>query len=1027
MRKKLLLGLCALLMLGVTTFAQTTATGKVVDEKGAAISGATVIEKGTKNGTTTSSDGSYSLKVKNGAKIIVSSVGYQENTIAAGSGGKTLLKAISGDIEEVVVTALGIKRDKRNLTYSTQEVKGEQIVATKQDNVVNSLAGKVAGVQISNTTGMPGSSSRIVVRGNTSLLGDNTALFVIDGVPMNNDESGVIDGGNIGSSNAALNQGSTSNRAIDIDPNIIESITVLKGAAASALYGANGSRGVVLITTKNGLKNEKPQISLSSSYGFNNAILAEFQDKYAQGIDGNYIDGNNGGKSSGSWGPLLEGLKVNGEQVKKHDPRKEFFRTGHTFDNNVSISGSSDKSKYLISYSYLKNEGITPGTDFTRNTFFAKFTNQITNNLSATIQFNFINSINNRVSEGNGLTNPLWTVFSAPISWDPFPTTFANGNQRLYRNARNNPYYLLENTGTVSKVNRILPVATFVYSPTSWLSITERIGADIYSDESGYHESKKVVGGVFGNLTGGVSNRTQTYRQINNDIFIDAHKNLTKDLYGSILVGANVLSSNSQNYTQVGKGLSVDNFYNIGNASTFSSTNSSVIQRKVGFYAQANLEYKKMLNLALTGRRDGSSVLSKDNNFYNYGSAALGFIFTEVVPRSNVLSFGKARISISAVGNDAVAPYSLTTPYVQANGSINNLNVPLQNQETGSTQNGFLLSSVIGNPILKNENLKEFEVGLELKFFKNKLSLDVSYFNRKTTDLLTQVPIAFSAGAQVAQLNAGSMQNKGIEILLAGTLIKTKNFNWNTSIAFTKIKNNVLALAEGVDKIQFGGFGGGGGVYAFANQAYGAVYGSNYQRNTEGQVLIDADGFPLIANDNKIIGNVTPDFNLGLSNTLSYKQFVISFVFDWKKGGDVYNLDNHYNWFYGTPKVTEYRGPRVVPGVYESNGKSNTTAISGQEYFRYVSDIDEAVVEDGTYIKLRNLSIAYNFSTDLLRKSPFKSATFSLTGNNLWIYKPNFTGSDPESNISGSGNGQGVVNYITPTSRSFILGLKLNF
>lgn len=1019
----------ALLFTSISIFAQTTATGKVVDEKGAAISGATVLEKGTKNGTTTASDGSYSLKVKNGATLVISGVGFETYTVKAGNGVSSALKSTSESMTEVVVTALGVKRDKRNLTYSVQDVKGESLVQAKQDNVINSLAGKAAGVQISNTSGMAGSSSRIVIRGNTSLIGENQALFVIDGVPMDNSEAGVIDGGNIGASNAALNQGSTSNRAIDLDPNIIESISILKGAAASALYGANAARGVILITTKNGNKSEKPQISLSSSYGFNSAILAEFQDKYAQGINGSYIDGNNGvDKSSGSWGPLLDTLKIGGLPVTKHDPRKEFFRTGHTFDNNLTVSGASDKSKYLLSYSYLKTDGITPGTDFARNSFFAKFTNQITNKLNATVQFNYINSVNNRVSEGNGLTNPLWTVYSAPISWNPFPTTFADGSQQVYRLGRNNPYYLLDNTGTVSKVNRIIPVATLVYHVNDWVSITERLGADMYIDESHYHESNKILRGVFGTYTGGISNRTQNFRQYNNDIFADFHKNLSKNIYANFILGNNIFSQSSQTFTQIGKGLSIDDFYNISNASSYTSSSYLSRIRKVGFYAQANLEYKKMLNLALTARRDGASVLNTNNAYYNYGSIAAGFIFTEILPKNdNLLSFGKLRISYSAVGNDNVAPYSLTTPYYSANGSINNLTIPLRNAETGDLQNGFILSNVLGNPNLKNESLNEFEIGTELKFLKNRLSLDFSYFNRQSKDLLTRVPISNASGFSYAQMNAGSIENKGIEILVSGTPVKKKNFSWNINLSFTKIKNKVLELAPGVANIQTGGFGGGGGVYAFKDGAYGVIYGSAYKRNASGTVLIDDDGFPIIANDNTIIGNTNPDFNLGFGNTLNYKGLSLSFLFDWKKGGDIFNLDDHYNWFYGTPKITENRGPRVVAGIRESDGKANTTAISGQDYYRYVSSIDEACVEDATYIKLRNVSISYTLTSSLMKRLPIKSLTFSVTGNNLWIYKPNFTGSDPESNIAGSGNGQGVVNYLTPTSRTVVVGLKLNF
>ena len=1018
MRKLISLCLCCVLYFAASA-QKTEVNGKITDSLGNGLANVSIKEKNSANGTVSDANGNFRLMSVAGTPLEISMVGYQPTTVRAGTGLSITLLSGSSSLDEVIVTALGIRRDKRNLTYSAQEVKGETIQAARQENIVNALAGKVAGVQISNSSGQPGSSSRIVIRGVTSLNGENQALFVIDGIPMDNTEAGVIDATNQGPENAALNSGATSNRAIDLDPNIIESVTVLKGAAATALYGSSAARGAIVITTKTGSKARKPQVTLGSNYSFNTAILADFQDKYAQGIDGEYIDGNNGEFSSGSWGPRIDTLKVNGQPVAKHDPRKEFFKTGHVTDNNISVGGSTDQSRYLLSYAFLKNDGITPNTMFQRHSLFGKFSNQITSNLNATIQLNYINSFNDRMAEGNGLTNPLWTIYSAPISWNPFPTTNPDGSQRLYRVARNNPYFILDNVKTTSTINRFLPIATLTYTPIDWLSVTERIGADIYTDQSHYHESNKIIGGLFvGN--GGISNRLQTFRQFNHDLIVEAKKNLTDKIYASFLVGNNILSQYSQYYTQTAFGLSIDDYYNVNNGAVSTVSDVYSLNRKVGFYAQMNAEFNKMLIVGLTGRYDGTSVLAQGNNYYPYGSAAVGFIFSELFKeRVNAINFGKVRVSYSIVGNDNVSPYLLTTPFTSA-GQINNISFPFNGQS------GFLLSQTLGSENLKNETLKEFETGLELRMLNNRLSFDGSYFVRKTSDLLTLTPLAPSSGFYEAILNAGSLEDKGFELLLSGSPVKSKNFTWDISLNFTRIRNKVTELGEGIDKIQFGGFGGGGGTYAFRGLPYNMIFGSMYKRDANGAIVVDDNGLPLTADQNGIIGNTNPDFTAGMLNTFTYKAFSLSFVFDWKKGGDIFSLDDHYNWFYGTPKITENRDPFVVKGVRDSDGKENDIKISPQDYYRGISEIDEACIEDGTYIKLRSLGLSYNW-TPGARRLPVKGITFTVSGNNLWIYKPNFTGSDPEQNIAGSGNGQGIINYLIPTSRSINLGLRVTF
>jgi TonB-linked SusC/RagA family outer membrane protein len=1006
--------LFAVLLCGISAvFAQGSVRGKITDVKdGTPIAGATIKVKGEKVTATSGPDGTFEIVAKSGSTLEISEIGHSPQTVQYKGSGDLDIKMTqeTKNLSELIVTALGIKREKRNLTYSVQEVKGESLVAAKQDNVVNALAGKIPGVQITNSTGMPGSASRIVIRGATSLTGENQALFVIDGVPMDNSETGSPAAG-------SLTAGSSANRAIDIDPNIIESITVLKGSAASAIYGSSGARGVVLITTKNGGLNKKAQLNFSSSYSIDNPILPGFQDKYAQGLDGIYVDGNNGQFGSGSWGPLIDTLKVNGVPVKKHNQAEEFFRTGHSYDNTISVNGSNNGSRYFFSYSYLKDDGLIPTTSLNRHSVFGKFSNQVADKLNLSFQMNYVNTDNHRTNEGNGLGNPLWTVYGAPISWDPLPSTNPDGSQRLYRAARNNPTWLVQNTGFQSNVNRFIPVAALTYTPYTWLTLTERLGADMYTDQSDYHEAKGIVGGL--SPDGGVINRNENFKQFNNDFIADIHKQLTSKIYGSFLLGSNLFSKTDRFEQATGLGLGIDGFYNISNTSKQTSSSNVYRYRKVGFYAQANLEYEKLLTLALTGRYDGTSTLAQDKAYYPYGSAALGFIFSELMDKNAVLSFGKLRASYSLVGSDNIGPYALTTPYSSA--VVSNITFPYNGQT------GFLLNTTLGSNKLKNESLKEMEIGLDLKFLKNRLSFEGSYFKRTSSDLLAPIQIDPATGFTNANLNVATIENKGFELLLSGIPIKTKDITWEINLNFSRIRNKVIDLGPGLNSYQFGGFSGGGGIYAFKDQPYGVIFGSRYKRNTAGRILVDDDGRAILDDNNGPVGNTNPNWTAGFSNTITYKGFSFNFVFDVKKGGDLFNFDEHYNWFYGTPKATEDRSPRLINGVRESDGKENTTQISAQTYFRDLSAIDEAVIEDGTYVKLRNAGISYTLSRTKMSRFPFSALTFTVAGRNLWIYKPHFYGSDPEANLQGGGNGQGLVNYMVPTTRSISFGLKATF
>jgi len=971
-------------------------TGKVTDEAGNPVSGASVRERDSRRGTATDAEGRFSLTVKNGATIIITSVNIQPREVATGSADNydVQVKARDNALNEVVVTALGIKREKRELTYSTQQVTGAALSASKETGVLNALTGKVSGVQITSSSGQPGASSRIVIRGNSSLLGNNEALIILDGIPINNDQTGNPNG-----------TGNGTSRLSDIDPNTIESINVLKGSAASALYGSAAARGVVLITTKGGAFNSKPKVAVNSQYSFENPILPKFQTKYALGDRGVYADGNTS-KTSAVWGPSIDSLRSVGMLTYHKDPLKAFFTTGRTWTNTVSVNGGNDRSNYFFSYSNLDQTGTVPTTKYGRNALFAKFGNRLTNQITTTFQVGYSLATSHLIPEGYDLTDPLWTVYTSPSTWNPLPYLDSAGNQRVFRLSRNNPYWDLYNVYTNDKISRFIPVLTIVYKPLNWLTVTERGGADTYTEQPDYYEAPSTALIT----TGKVIQSSSNYRQINNDLIAEA-----RQAFGgfdiSFLVGNNIQSTYSQTHSITGTGISIANFDDVTNGSVITGYESYTRVRKIGFYSQANIDYRNFLNLSLTGRYDGTSVLATHKNFYPYGSASAGFIFSELL-KVPAISFGKLRVSYSSVGNDNVGAYALTTPFTQA-GSF-----------PYGGNSGFLLSTALGNPNLRNEITKEAEVGLEMQFLHNRVGFEVSYFNRNHDNLLTQgVPIAPSTGFSSTTLNAAFMTNKGFEALVNITPVKTRNFSWDMTLNYTRIRNKVTKINGNTPQLQIGQ------TWAFVGKPYGVFYSQGYVRDTAThQVMVDANGLPITSAANEIIGNMQPDYLAGMNNNFTWKNLTVGFFFDFRKGGQILNSDDRYGYFYGTPLVTQNRQDLVVKGLVQGTKQPNTKVVHAEDYFQRINTNYEAAMQSGTYLKLRTASIGYKLPAQLLGKTPFTNVSLVLTGRNLFIYKPGFTGSDPEVSSYGTANGsQGVYGNTVPASRSFNLTLNVNF
>ncbi|MEC5148115.1 SusC/RagA family TonB-linked outer membrane protein [Chitinophaga sp. 212800010-3] len=1024
MKRGLLLWL--LVTIGVVqAFAQTKLiSGKVTDAKdGSGLPGVSVGIKGTGKGALTSNDGSYKIEVPENATLIFSFIGYTSKEVPAGA--QSVINVSLGidnkDLSEVVVTALGIKREKRTLGYTTQEVKGDEITQSKEVNFLSGLQGKVAGVQISSSSGTAGAGTKIVIRGGASLTGNNQPLFVVDGVPISNDQIAV------GDDDPIQVGGGSANRGIDIDPNIIESVNILRGASATALYGSRAAGGAVIITTKTGLKKKGLSVTVGSSVNIDKPILPEFQTQWAQGIDGKYYNGIDK-KTSQSWGPRMDTFKLDGQPLKKYDPRKDFFKTGTTWDNSLSLTGSTDKSNYLLSYSSLRQEGVTRNTDYYRNSLYANFSSQLTDKFTVTTSLNYIDSKNDRLVEGNGgsTTTPYLSIlYNTPVSYDLQPYLNPDGSQRMFRKSSNNPFWIADNTGLSMNVHRFIPNVSLVYTPLNWLTFTERIGADVYADDRKFHEAKGSLGTAFPN--GRVFDQIINNTQVNHDFYANARKSWGKfDL--SVMVGNNIISEHYTDLLTKGIGLSVDGLYDISNGLTISSRKNYYDRRRVSVYAQAVLEYNRTLSLTLTGRNDWSSTLRPGHNSYFYPSVTGAFIFSELdgLKGSKALSFGKLRIAYTSIGNDA-APYQTSTKFYKSSISddFNNQIIPPLN---GS--NAFSLNNILGNRDLEPERIREFEVGLETKWLDNRIGLEASWYSKVSTNLIFETSVSGGSGYTKAIVNAGKFTNKGIEITLNATPIRSKDFNWNIAVNYSKNNGEIVSLTKGVNAIQIGGFTTPG-VYLIAGDRYGTIKGTSWARNDKGQKLIDDEGYPIQATS-KGIGNIQPDWLGGLTNTFSYKGLDLSLTMDARIGGKIINFDEYYLTYYGTSKLTANReGTTIIEGVRVSDGKPNTTAIkTDQNYWQNSwGSADENLIQDASFIKLRNVTLAYHLGEKLLKRTPFKAAMVSVAGRNLWIHHDkSYTGSDPELGTYGvGGNAAGFYNYVTPSTRSFNATVKLTF
>jgi len=940
-------------------------TGKVTDSTGNPVSGASIKVKGARGGTSAAPDGSFRIMAPSNGTLVITAVGFgsREFSIGAQSDVTVQLFRDTRAMSEVVVTALGIRREKRALGYATQTIGSDQLNNTGTGNALNELSGKAAGLTVINSAGDPGAGTYMLLRGVTSVTGNNQPLMVVDGVPIDNSANNYdpqFNGFQAGGASAdLLGASQPSNRGIDLNPNDIESITLLKGPAATALYGIQAASGALVITTKKGGAH-RAQVSFNSSVTWDkHTQLPPLQTKFAQGdFDGTnyvYMDPSTG--MPYSWGPAIDTLYWDGTNtnpwdkhgniVGKSDPTAKnkvtpydtysFFKTGMVLDNNISVAGGTADAGYRMSYGNLYQTGIIPLTRYAKNTFSLSGQMKVSPKMTLQGGVTYVTSSNDKAQQGSntagimlGLLRTTPTFDNANGLKEPWNNRnaylFPDGRQRSYRGfgVYDNPYYTLNNNPTTSNLNRIFGYGQVNYQANDWLGFTYRLGGDIYnqSDKSAFGSQS----GPYHNSNGALFVTTYANQQFNSDFTLNL-KHSFGDLNASLLLGHNFFDLQNNNRLTKAVGLLVSDFNDVSNASAPVNTQFDGHKRTQAFYGDLELSWRSMLYLGITGRREETSTLAPAHNTFFYPSASLGFVFTELesLKGHDVLNYGKVRVNFAQVGKDAPI-YSLTTlltaPFAFTDGFVN----------TGVSLPSYALSSnvaLLGNPDLKAEKTRSYEAGVDLGFLKDRITFNGTYYYSKSSDVIVPVAISYTTGFAGELLNAATIQNKGLELTLNTNPIRTSyGLRWDVNFNWSMNRNKVVKLAPGLDRLLIAGFGGGEfEIDAVAGQPYGVIYGNTTPHSTltdlKSPLLISdvpGDGFaqPIGGGvgPNMVIGNPNPDWLGSVQSNLSYGGFTLGVQVNVKHGGDIMNGTRGAIALRGTAKETENRDqPTTFKGL----------------------------------------------------------------------------------------------------------------
>ncbi len=1047
--------------------AQTSLTGTVLDDNGEAIPGANIRVKGYSDiGTISDLNGVYTLSVPTEATtLIFSFVGMKTQEVEI-SGQTTIDVTLQNEdvgLEEVVVTALGIKRDKKKLGYSVSTVDDEDLNRGTSSNFTKALSGKVAGVQVSGGVGAPGSSTNVVLRGYANIGRGTQPLYVIDGVPVSNanqsfsEDAAYVGGGDM---NRSVDFGNGIN---DINSQDIESMSILRGAAATALYGSQAANGVIMITTKSGTKNNKPSVNFSSATTFSSVLkYPDYQTKFGQGWDGNYASEENG-----SWGPVfsnedqLWGYEINGQQLVKQnsfleDQLRDFYDVGVLLDNSISISGGGDIATYYASYNFVTSNGAVPGEKdgFDKHSFKVN-TNMNVGRVTASASVNYINNSTSSLVTGQaqGGNENLFDVllgFPTDISMVDMkdytdPASFYHPNN-FFSPYLMNPYFVIDNSENVANVDRFIGSTTLTVDlvEAARLKGTFRMGGDV-SNTFGYNYDKKFTlddnspnKGTHDDIRGYYREFQRNVQQYNIDVIFSGGADLMNgDLIMDANAGFNVFHR-SRNYSQESvDGLVFEQaFPNLANSVATPNVVGGFkdIRRLMGVYGSLEFGFKSYLFLQLTARNDWSSTLPKDNNAYFYPSISLGFVVTDAITSLGDLSFldyMKVRVGYGQSGNDA-PPYRIDPSYAQgavtAGMPFSDLTFPL----AGVT--GYEYGNVLGNPNLSPEISSDFETGIDLRLFGNRIGIDLTYYNKITDGLILQRTVATSSGFGSQFDNIGEILNEGVELTLNLTPVRTNDFRWDITYTYAKNRNRVLSLVDGLDEVFIAGFQSPY-VAAIPGKTVSQIKGTGMQYTDDGRIIVDANtGRPLDSEEDVDLGTTLHDYTMGLSNRFSYKGLELSFLFDYRKGGQFISYSKGTARWGGKDPITTYndRKPFVVPNsVYlDDNGEyvENSNPITKVDLNNYYAGSwnDAALNIDKTFLKLRELNLTYNLPSRFFANNFIERISISLIGNNLFLWTPvenNIV--DPEMTTTGNG-GETEFGEVRgyPSVRSF--GFKLN-
>ena len=1060
------------------SFAQEkTVSGTVSDENGLPLIGATVVVSGTSNGTTTDFDGKFMITASTGDVLNFSYVGYSDQNITVGAS-NTIDATLQPDnsLDEVVVTAQGIKREKKSLGYAITTLKSEKIEQKAEGDIGRVLNGKIAGVNITSSNGLSGSSTNIVIRGYSSVTQSNQPLFIVDGVPF--------DSGTNGQSNF-LDRSTESSRFLDLDPNSIESVSVLKGLSATVLYGSRGGNGVILITTKNSTtKNtvKKTEVSINQSVFFSNAVLPKYQDNYGGGFhqgfgfffsnwgprfdrtddDGIGNAAQYTGNDSSNGNALLshpfnfigdqtlvagfDDIKNQPYEYKPYNGVEEFFRTGVVNSTSINIRGGSEKTSFNANYGRLEDEGITPGNKLLRNTFSIGGNSALSNKFTISGVFNFsrtdYTSPPNAASFGSGtgfdgagvFGDILYTPRSVDLTNIPFQAL--DGRSLYYRagNDIQNPYWTVNNAFTTQNTDRFFANTNLSYALNDWSNITYRLGLDSYTELNSYGQNR---GGVDGDVTGIFRTISARNTIWDHSIIWNADINLSDDLKLQVIAG---LNSRRDTFEQDGLEstgqlvFGVQRHFNFTTASSVNSFSGENLAFKsesnqIGVYASADLGYKDYLFLNVAARNDWYSTLEEDNNTVLYPSVSVSFIptsFAESI-QGNILNYLKLR---AGYGTSANAPTPFNTR------SLLGINARDFVDINGTTISSNSVGNLLGNPDLKPERISEIEFGIDARLFK-RLNLNLSVYDKRTNDLITGRTLDDATGSNLTQVNIGELQSKGLEVEFDLNIIKTleDGFKFNLSGNFNANENTILDLAEGADNILLTqAVIGETANYAVEGEAYGILLGTTVLRNEEGQKVVGNNGRYLANNTPTIIGDPNPDWTSSLIPNISYKGIQLSAQLQYRHGGDIYSTTAASLLGRGVvatdnPICRECN--YILPGV-KQDGTPNDIAITATNvgFQTYLGGPNELSIFDGSTIRLQEVALSYYFSDTFISKTPFGNLSISLSGNNLWYKALNFHGDlnyDTNASSTGVGNGQGIDFITGPSARRYGFSIKATF